>query len=772
MIGQNQFVQFLASLAPEGETLLIVQQKPVTKQGKPVLHLDGSPKYVWMPQMPDAPRKDGLAWYANTGSFIMDRMQGKLSATKYNCEYVLCMMLDDIGTKSKVPPLEPTWIIETSNGSYQYGYAFSEQPTKDEYVAAITAIAAGGFTDPGATNAVRNFRVPGSVNLKPERGGFTSRLIAFNPERNFTLESILDALEITPAQISTNNQGFHPVHLTDTGGDPILAWLDEKGLVLSKPNGEGWVDVVCPNCQQHSDGTINARYRPVDHGFFCFHGHCAELTTKVFLDWVRQSGGPDASHGVRPDVLEANLSDALGSAEQPQGVFRTEAKDVLSEAKEKQAERDEVKDWFRAYAYNPVDDAFFAIATRTHVPRRSFDALYRKHHLYSRKTKKPVSASHYFDENRDAEGARVVHQYVYAPGYDALFEREGHWYGNLWANARPDAPVEYSAPDVWLEHAERIVPNRQDREHLFDMMAFKVQNPKVKINHGVLHVGVQGCGKDTFWKPFIRAICGDAMKNFALVDNDQIDSNYSYHVESEVIVLNELKEPSAADRRALANKLKPIIAAPPDMLDVRKRYLHPYQAMNTAFILAYSNELLPLSLDSGDRRWFCIESPTGKLPSEESDRIWKWYTAGGFDSVAAWLWDRDVSAFNPAQDPPMTDYKQAIIEGGMSAAESFVLECLEMRRDWFKTGVIASPFASLCEKLTIHAPAGVRIVPAALFHALQEAGWRNKGQVHSPDNPTKKTVWCAPELDSKTKAELRDLIEVPTTTATIHKLGA
>ncbi len=128
---QLQFAEYLTGLAPEGETLLVVQQKPVVKNGQPVLHGDGSQKYVWIPQLPEKPMKAGQAWYANTGSFILDRMQERLSASKHNCTHVLCLVLDDIGTKSKVPPLEPTWIVETSPANHQYGYTFSEQPTKE-----------------------------------------------------------------------------------------------------------------------------------------------------------------------------------------------------------------------------------------------------------------------------------------------------------------------------------------------------------------------------------------------------------------------------------------------------------------------------------------------------------------------------------------------------------------------------------------------------------------------------------------------------------------
>ena len=46
IISQIDFIEYLAKLPAEGETLLLVQQKPVNKDGKPVLHNDGTPKYT------------------------------------------------------------------------------------------------------------------------------------------------------------------------------------------------------------------------------------------------------------------------------------------------------------------------------------------------------------------------------------------------------------------------------------------------------------------------------------------------------------------------------------------------------------------------------------------------------------------------------------------------------------------------------------------------------------------------------------------------------
>jgi len=46
------FVDYLAQAAPEGETILLVRQKPRMEDGAPALHGDGTPKYTWPPCLP------------------------------------------------------------------------------------------------------------------------------------------------------------------------------------------------------------------------------------------------------------------------------------------------------------------------------------------------------------------------------------------------------------------------------------------------------------------------------------------------------------------------------------------------------------------------------------------------------------------------------------------------------------------------------------------------------------------------------------------------
>lgn len=359
--------------------------------------------------------------------------------------------------------------------------------------------------------------------------------------------------------------------------------------------------------------------------------------------------------------------------------------------------------------------------------------------------------------------ARTLQALVYAAGDAALVERDGLVYGNMWRDARPAYGAAGGDISRWLNHVERLVPDPVEREHIFNVMAVRVQQPRTKINHAILHGGDEGCGKDTMWAPLLWAVCGPAMRNRGLIDNDSLNTNWGYHLESEILILNELKEPEARERRALANKLKPLIAAPPATLPVNRKGLHPYDMVNRLFVLAFTNDQVPISLPTQDRRWCCIWSASGRMDPSDAAAMWRWYEKeGGFESVARWLADRDVSAFNPAAAPPITDWKITMVEQGMSVAESFLVDMIRERRGEFARGVIGAPFYALCDRLLGHAPAGVKLHHAQLLHAFKEAGWVDMGRLASARHTTKKQMFAAPDMVKKhTKSALRDMLEEP-----------
>lgn len=756
------FIEYLTSLAPEGETFLCVRQKPRLVDGQVQLHEDGAVKATWPAFLPSYRRKNGQAWYGNTASFIIDRFKdGHVSASAANCEYVLVMVLDDVGDPEKapkLPPLEPTWKMETSPGSFQWGYVFSEQPTKDEFAAAVVAIADAGYTDRGAINPVRNFRLPGSVNLKPGRENFAAVLREFHPDRDFTLEQIVQAFGVTPAPIGSV---FRPIRLSDTGSDDVLVWLSENGKLLSSPNREGWAGVICPNAEQHSDGNPEGRYLPTTRSFCCYHSHCGEIDSRAFLAWVAEQGGPTHTPGLRDELLAQAMESAL-SRLTPTEEFPDTAAALIAEVERKELGRVEKEGWFERFAYIQDDDAYFDLIDRREISRGTFNALFRHINCKSINSGRKIEASVCYDENRQAKGARSLVGVTYAAGEDILCTRDGFVYGNRWRNARPEVS---GGGDVspWLAHVERMVPDPAEREHVLNVMAYKVQTANRKINHAILHAGKPGSGKDTMWAPFLWAIGGDSLANVALVRNEEVTSQWGYAYESEVMVINELRQSEAKDRRALENQLKPVIAAPPETLPVNRKGLAPYQALNRMFVLAFSNERMAISLPSDDRRWFVLWSDAPRMTEEESAALWGWYKSGGIAAVAAWLHARDVSAFNPGATPMMTEAKLILVESGMSGAESFLAEMMRSRLGEFAPGVLGGPWQAVCDRLTGMAPAGMKLPVSALMHAFREAGWVDMGLLKSRANSSKKHVFCAPEMVNRSKSELRDLVQPPAT---------
>ena len=334
---QTAFVSFLSSLPPEGEMMLLGIQKQDT---------DGKMTYVPTETLP--PNK---ALYANTGSFIKARAEnGYLTAKSANIEHCLFLMLDDVGTKAKTPPVEPTWKVETSPGNFQWGYAYSERPTKAAQSAAVKAFAAAGYSDPGANNPVRWSRIPGSLNARKE---FVAVLHEFYPDRRFVLSELCAAMGVTPGE-QQDNAPFEGVPVKDDGTDDVLAWLSANGHVLERvPNQEGWIDVRCPDGHEHSDGREGAGYRPATRAFKCLHSHGNAWTSRRFLEWVADQGGPKHSYGIRPELLP------FGNVPDQQQPTPSEAYAVATFAKHGL----DMANYAAAVALLPHPDGAFALKT-------------------------------------------------------------------------------------------------------------------------------------------------------------------------------------------------------------------------------------------------------------------------------------------------------------------------------------------------------------------------------------------------------------------------
>ena len=780
--GMPEFVAWalIAFVDPEKETLLLVAQKPkLDEHGALQFHGDGQIKATWPAFIPTErllKKPPAPSMYINSGVFPKEFPGGRVSAARVYIEVVWCIPLDDVGKDypSGAHLLKPTWIFETSTGNFQHGYAFlfKHQPNKADYCAMYNAMARCGWTDPGAGNPVRNIRLPGSINIKPGRGEFQTRVVEWNKDCIYTPEQILEAYGVTIIEADRRGGGAHaPIQIEDDGNDIVLKWLSENNQVLSQANSSGWLDVLCPNAAEHSDGSETARYHPVHRSFKCMHGHCDDIGSREYLAYVVEQGGPAAAQGLRPELMQAALA-ALPP--QPEHMmFDTDAAAIAQRmndlATNMQNNRDKADGMFLRYAYITDDDSYFDMILNTRETRSVLDALYRgtntkSIHLGARGNPVKTSASKYFDERREFMGAQTIRNLTYSPGQPVLLKYMSETHGNLWRDAREKGRPGPITP--WVLHFERLIPDPFERMRLFLWMAFKVQYPSCKINYQISWGGRPGSGKDLALEPFLFALGGPltTRRNVRTTDLDKLMSRFNYDLECELLIINEAREsPSIKDRRATENKLKPFCAAPPTLLQIEKKGQTPYFAVNCLSIIMMSNHQDPIAIPTEDRRWFVIWSKAPIMTEEERLALIAFYDGGGLEHVAHYLRTLDVTSFDPYAPPPMTEAKAAMIEYGRSDLESFIVERITAKLPPFDKEIVASPLTDVCGRLQMDAPAGSRVTVQALRHALEEAGWIYQGRLGAkrPSGPqaVQKHVWIAPDApfagDSKTALRLR-----------------
>lgn len=138
--------------------------------------------------------REGWNGYFCLGSHRRGNPQAR---TKDSAHALLVVMCDDIG--SKVPRdqirLEPTYEIETSPGNSQFGFLLTE-PLYDMDLADRIgrAVTRAKLSDPGAGGLpTRYARLPQGWNSK-HNPPFRCRLRAFNPERTYTAQELVDGL--------------------------------------------------------------------------------------------------------------------------------------------------------------------------------------------------------------------------------------------------------------------------------------------------------------------------------------------------------------------------------------------------------------------------------------------------------------------------------------------------------------------------------------------------------------------------------------------------
>jgi hypothetical protein len=244
--------------------------------------------------------------------------------------------------------------------------------------------------------------------------------------------------------------------------------------------------------------------------------------------------------------------------------------------------------------------------------------------------------------------------------------------------------VDYSeakeSPEPWIEHVKKLYPDTIEHEHFFDFCAHMLQRPDEKINHGIVMAGAQGIGKDTALIPVRRGV---GEWNAAEVGPDAITSAYNGYIKSVLLVINEVR-PQDEDFKAtnFYNLLKPILAAPPDMLPMTLKYANTIYVRNLCHVILTTNDPLTMYIPPEDRRLFVMNSPLdspgkGGWDADYFEKLYTYLDGGGALAAAKWLSERKYSAANLRAQPPQSKGKSSIIESAVQVRRTAIDDIFE-----------------------------------------------------------------------------------------------
>jgi hypothetical protein len=276
-----------------------------------------------------------------------------------------------------------------------------------------------------------------------------------------------------------------------------------------------------------------------------------------------------------------------------------------------------------------------------------------------------------------------VEQMVWAPGERELIQgrllNDGGWIerpGVTAYNLYRPAIIIPRPGDArpWTNHVQKLYGG--EARHLIHYFAHRVQRPAEKPNHGVVMGGAPGIGKDSALEPVKQAV---GPWNFLDVTPRQILGRFNGHLRTVVLRINEIRDLGERDRYVFYDHSKIFLAAPPDVLRIDEKNIREYMIPNICGVIIGTNHRTGIYLPADDRRhYFCwSERMKEDFAPDYFARLYAWYDAGGYEIVANYLGQLDISTFDPKIPPPQTEAFWAAVNATASPESAEMADRLE-----------------------------------------------------------------------------------------------
>jgi hypothetical protein len=641
---------------------------------------------------------------------------GTLSHRKSLFTALHVVVLDDIGTKIKhddLPDLfkQPSYVIETSPSNYQYGFILETPLTNyDAATRLIQTLAIAGFTDTGGAMPCKLVRLPDGVNGKdtPEKRGFHVNLasetdLMFTPEQLVTAAAYefegtlvtwdeIENASLSPLAKKYNNQYLsrQPIAQSTTGEiDEVLEWLYENDLVLSD-SGDGWVEITCPNCTEHSDpNATSAFFLPLGRGgttrgFNCFHDHCSELKTQWYMSWIMSKSDFDVlavyqtahvAHGehayCRTDDKVYTLSNGKGY---PLQSFKRAMRGVayVVDGGGKGRAMHPVDLWLRSPYLIVIDGAKMDVASPDRIVENN--------------------------------GTKDLNEYVPVPWGKGAFDQ--------------------AEVDVITEYIEYLFPVALEREYLMNWLAAKVQNPMFRGSAIVMITPNQGVGRSTLCD-MVRTLVGQRYTQAVPFEKLTGEANFNEWADKILIAIDESSQTGDAKQAKQAyNRLKEEIDTGNRLTTMNRKYQMPITVKACASFMIASNYVNGVAMDKYDRRMTVMRNTDSPRDGQFFVGYFLPHLAR-LDADGLPTWGRHFYRYLLTITPDLPLLSRALVTQSkaeaINASMSYVEKaCYAVEQYFIKHSVCFASFGTLSAIVmqAIASHDGVEVKPKAIEHAF------------------------------------------------------
>lgn len=617
---------------------------------------------------------------------------------KAEFEATYIVVLDDVGEKLARPDMlpPPTYVLETSPGSEQWGYLLADPCTDRARVENLQdGLVAGGLCpdgkDPGMKGVTRYVRLPDGRNTKASKMlfGLPYRhfLKVWEPGRTTTMEELAAPFGI---DLDAPRREQRVDGAADLPDHPVLGHV-----LVKEARGPGRFDISCPWAGEHTggadDGAAVFTNEDGSLGFRCHHGVCEDRNAGDLLAFIEQeTPGFQAKYKLwqvdralgevaAPDPIGDRLAVAMpGSPEQrrlAEELLKLAEDSAVLEREETHAQVRDVmgwtkqdftrvikalrRDWYEGGSRKFDDDLVYV---------KQLDAFYDFSNGATYSVQGFTNSYLHVDENirmRALKDGLVekVDRLDYAPGEPRVFREGKELVANMYSEDG-DLGAEGDATP-WLNHFDAMGWGSH-KKHLLQWMAYTLCRPERKINHMLILGSPQGAGKDFLLFPLVQAMGCHAK----VVNGDALAEQYSgYLLRTKYLHINEADLGGHRDAAQIVNKLKPLAAAPPDRIPVREMYTKPFSVRNIVNATFCTNSRMPLRVHDS-RRFYAVWSDLyvrqadGNALPEWADywsEAWPWMRDGGAKACIWYLRHCvDLSDFDPGAAPPVTEFMQDI----------------------------------------------------------------------------------------------------------------